>query len=481
MFFPPTAPLYGAPIIERIGAPGPTINGERIVPPEMLADFVSENIYPALSTLLVEDALSKRLLARIQAYQATRTALVNELSEQIRLAAAADPAAGENTLRAFASQQAPRLAALEQEAEQIRRELVGGGLFQARADWFELRSWNLATLRSNRATTLANAEYQVIRAAAFFADGFSSGQRGLLREIAMAQRDRLQANRPGPPPPGGASDPLAMFFSPETSRLRLPPNLPSELAATIGIYNHDKDEAKAELRDVVVSQDRPDHSTRTRAFTALAERQAPRLAALDARAEDIRRGLAALPKPPPPAYPSGLPPEFLAQLDAYRRDKAALDREHFKRVTQARQLARVGNWGPPTVERIRQQDAATTEALNQAAKDFRQENAERYADLEQRSVKLRASLDAITADRIDPTTGRPMESVSLLRMITATNQEFDKLGREEAIYHDYRIAMLLPGLSPKQRRLLFGAALVGLAQPLPPAEIIDPRFPPMLN
>jgi hypothetical protein len=34
-------------------------------------------------------------------------------------------------------------------------------------------------------------------------------------------------------------------------------------------------------------------------------------------------------------------------------------------------------------------------------------------------------------------------------------------------YHDYDIAVLQPGLSPEQRRLLFDAALVKLDQQLP--------------
>jgi hypothetical protein len=51
-------------------------------------------------------------------------------------------------------------------------------------------------------------------------------------------------------------------------------------------------------------------------------------------------------------------------------------------------------------------------------------------------------------------------------------ERFDTFGRDEVIYRGYRMAMLMPGLSPEQRRLLFGAALVGLAQPLPHGEYL---------
>lgn len=47
----------------------------------------------------------------------------------------------------------------------------------------------------------------------------------------------------------------------------------------------------------------------------------------------------------------------------------------------------------------------------------------------------------------------------------------DAIGREVAIYERYKLAMLQPGLSPGQRRLLFRAAHAGLAQGLPVGEI----------
>ena len=478
-FFPPTTPLFGAPIADSSAAI--LLNRSRIVTPEMLADFVSDNFYPALGTRIVKNILSEKIPPRLEAYQARRTALINELTEQLHLVAGADLATSEQTLRAFAATQTPRIVALEKEAEQLRAELVNGGwLDGTTVDWNEIREWRLGALSPSNPAIAAAGEFQVIRAAAFFSHGFSPAQRGMLREIAMEQRDRLRtARRSAIPLPAGTTDPLAMFFSPETARVRLPAKLPADLSAKIGIYNHDKDELKAELRDTVVAQDQASVPTRTKYFTALADRQAARLASLDARAEEIRRGLAALPKPPLPANPPGLPPEFLDQLSAYRRDKRALDSEYFNRISQAGRMRVTVNPDQPIGERMRQIRVALRNAPQQAADDFRRENAGRYADLQQRSAKLRASLDTLVAGRTDPATGKPMDAATLMRQINAAEQQFEALGREEAIYHDYRVAMLLPGLSPAQRRLLFGAALVGLAQPLPPAEIINPRSPQM--
>jgi hypothetical protein len=63
-----------------------------------------------------------------------------------------------------------------------------------------------------------------------------------------------------------------------------------------------------------------------------------------------------------------------------------------------------------------------------------------------------------------------MDTAALMRRVNTADAQFEKIGREEVIYKDYRVAMLEPGLSPEQRRLLFGAALAGLAQPLPPGD-----------
>ena len=468
-FFPPTAPIYGAAIADR--QPNPGFNHLPVVTPETLPDYVNEFFYPALGTRIVEDTLPKNFPARLDSFADARTALLDDLKEQLRLAAAADAATSERDLRTFAVFQQPRLVALEKEAESIRDTIVRGAFLQPNADWNEIREWRLGKLPQKNPAITALAEYQVIRAAAYFSKGFSPEQRGLLREIAMELRDKLPRSLRGPSPtPAVARDPATMFFSPETSRLRLPPKLPADLATKIGAYNHDKDEVKSELRDTVVAQDRASFADRTRSFEALADRQAPRLTALAALAEDIRRGLALLPKPPPPAAPPDLPPGFAEQLDAYRRDKLALDTEHRLRLVSASHTALAGSPDLPLPARIRLTATAVQEARKQAEADFQTANAERTVDLQQRAAKMRQILEASAAGRTDPATGKPMDPAALMRAFNAAEQQFEKIGREKALYHDYRVAMLLPGLSPEQRRLLFGAALVALAQPLPDAE-----------
>jgi len=53
-------------------------------------------------------------------------------------------------------------------------------------------------------------------------------------------------------------------------------------------------------------------------------------------------------------------------------------------------------------------------------------------------------------------------------------EEFENSRQEQEVwerYRDYQAAVLLPGLSPEQRRLLFDAAVEKLALPLPAGEV----------
>jgi len=115
---------------------------------------------------------------RIAAYRAARTALLNEILNVLALTAAA--ADRESQLRDLGKAQGPRLAALEKEADAIREELIQGGWSGGNADWNDQRGWHLGTpaVTTNNA---GNAEFQVLRAAAFFQKELSIDQRGLLR------------------------------------------------------------------------------------------------------------------------------------------------------------------------------------------------------------------------------------------------------------------------------------------------------------
>lgn len=115
------------------------------------------------------------------------------------------------------------------------------------------------------------------------------------------------------------------------------------------------------------------------------------------------------------------------------------------------------------------------EVQRRAIGDFQTLHAARLAGLEQRHQAIRQALETIAATVVDPRTGRPLPVDTLLRQHVATLEAFEHFGRVSAIYGHYRVAMLQPGLSPEQRRLLLGHALAGLAQPLPFGEPLPRR------
>lgn len=477
-FFPPTAPIFGAAVTDALAAR--PINSSALKAPDSLAEFVNEYFYPALGSRMAGNTLSTKLRNRVDAYATTRTALSNELLDRLASLRAADSATRARELRAFALLQTSRIAALEKEAAKLREDLVEGGLLYDSVDWNEPREWRLAD-RTRRATaTEKNLERIVIRAAAYYQKGLTTEQRGLLLELAIEERETLFADRPADV--RVTSDPLVIFFSPETSRLRLPDRLSPALVASLGVYNHDKDVLKRELRDAVMSQEKSSPRERTRAFEDLADRQWPRLRALAERADEVRFALAALPPRPLPSLGPQLPADLVARIETYKAGAAALENESAELVQGLFaipvSIRRLSEGDDPAVrERIEQR----TRLMLREIATFRRENAPRYQALKDERKSIETSLGAIAQSLTDPTTRQPLDVPALLQRIDESDRAFAKLGREEAIYPAYRTAMLEPGLSPEQRRLLFGLALVGLAQPLPFSERMPGKFPPVVR
>ena len=131
--------------------------------------------------------------------------------------------------------------------------------------------------------------------------------------------------------------------------------------------------------------------------------------------------------------------------------------------------------GDERVQQQRDYGDRRAEARQQATREFQQQHLERFAELEQRYKGIRQALTVVAEKQTDRKTGRALDADALLREYAASMAEFDTFGRAAVIYTNYRIAMLQPGLSPEQRRLLFGYALVGLAQPLPHGELMPRR------
>ena len=471
VFFPPATPVYGAPIEERPSTAPRIVQGRRLLVPDGMADFAGEHFYPQLSTRLMLRELRPALEARLHAYRSQRLLQVTELLNQfIALHDAADEAR-EAQLREFARTQSPVLAALEIEAKELGELLVADGL-RNRVDWNAGRRWKIAAMKGVAGGAEGEAEFQVVRAAAHYQKGLLTQQRGLLRELAMELQTVARKAR-GWPVSRGESD--AMFFSPETTRLRLPPELPPELREKIGTYNGRKAALKRELRQLVVEQESASAADRTTACEALADAQWPELASLELLADEIRRELAPRLQVVAPPAPPWIPKGLMEEIRSYNEDRDS----YFGEMRQRMEIAAGLVPKPPLVaspdQRVQQQReymVANNEARRLAASAFQEENMDRFRLLEQRHRMIREMLNVVAAKQVDRKTGRPLDADTLLRQYGASLEDFNKFGRESAIYTNYRIAMLQPGLSPEQRRLLLSYAIVGLAQPLPYGELL---------
>lgn len=474
IFFPPTPPVYGSAAISpsserRIIR----LNGQELKTPDELADFVGESFYPMVGSHLFATSLGKKLAARLSAYLGHRATLLNELETELQRVQNETPAVRRSELQAFALQQTPRVLALETEAEGLRHDLARGNFFGGGVDWDDTRIWRLGDASLSTGMYKSEAEFQVARAFAFFQDGFGIEQRGLLREIAidLAQQNRATRSRR----PLTATELRTVFFSPETTRLILPAPPPASLAGKIGRYNGEKLALKRELLEALTALDKASNSKRTSRFTALSERQWPRIAELERLAEEIRLDYETLPEPPPPWLPA-IPPDLRQRMEAYTQDREKLMAD-FLAAQRTAQL-------PPIrpgesifnlsrekrIQEMRERMKRLDEERVNAGREFQRQNAGRVAELNQRSEQIRGELADLAHTLTHPQTGQPLTTETLLIAYKIANLRFDAIGREEVIYRRYKIAMLQPGLSPAQRRLLFIAAHAGLAQDLPLPE-----------
>ncbi|HEX2101476.1 MAG TPA: hypothetical protein VHF69_12470, partial [Candidatus Synoicihabitans sp.] len=287
--------------------------------PTELMTYIHEIFTPQLGTMLYHNDLPRRWRVTIEAYREKRDAAVAALRERIESSRTLEPAARAAGLSAFAREQAPVLAALEAEAEQIRDRLTHGDFFTQGSDWNDSRRWRLGDDMQWESNV---DEFRVMRAAVYYQRGLTLDQRNLLREMALELGTLLrnplgEIDLRGPPP--------AFAFSPMPASLRLPADLPEALVAKMNRYRDEKEVLKRELRDELYARDRTWFaSRRISALRALGERRAPRFAALEDLAESIRRDLQDVPGITPRINTPGLPAELHARIEHYLEAKASL-------------------------------------------------------------------------------------------------------------------------------------------------------------
>lgn len=468
-FFPPTAPPLGAALPPKSPELG------RIAPPPGLASYPNDPFYAPLGTRMLARDLSKKRLERLSGYHDKKTILGDELRAQIARTSEMAPEDRLTEAEKFARKQQPSIRSLETEAEALRTDLLHNGLvsaFWGSGDWNDGRPWRLGDgeLASGRDETLAY-EFKVMRAAVFYQDGLSPAQRRLLREIAI----ELQVEAFRPLTLKSATAESLLFFQPETARLRLPTNLPAELEAKIAVFKQEKDDLKAELRETLYRSDALKASSRAAALRQLASCQAPRFDELEELAEDIRKTLALHPELLAVSRPPAFPPELAARIATYQKAKLNLQRALQAKIEETREILgpekvtvapRLRSEGPQIVMR-ETADAGPSDEKREAVRDavlsFNRDYTEKFARQTQELSEIRREVDAWLSHN----------ALRESKTVDGLLKEFEQSSKQEEIwpqYQDYRDAVLRPGLSPEQRRLLFDLALEKLALPLPAGE-----------
>lgn len=430
VYFPATIPVLGAEL-----PPPPAVRDPLW---HDLAGHANELFFAPLSTRLAGGNLHRRLRQRLDAYQTDRAALLAEVRGHLESGVPVADAAAQEA----------RLAALAAAADSLRRELYAGGFLVPGADWNQHRNWRLGDDNGKRSPQeLLYDEMSVLRAAIYYQEGLSVGQRELLREIVMDLAESV-----GSAESAGAADSFELeqtvWFLPHGSRLRLPADLPAGLAADVASLTAEKNALKRELRHALYALDRESDGRRERALQELAVKQEPRFALLPPLAERIRLGLAARPEAAQAPGPAWLPAELATRIDAYLRAKAELQTA----ARQAEEVARAAHDGKSGGKNARRDPAASSAALVR----FEEQNRQRFAEL---ATEARAIREAVArAATSHPAAGAAKSVDALLADFAAAFKQ----QQLQSLHQDYRTAVLRPGLTPAQRQLLFNAVVAGL-------------------
>ncbi len=461
IFFPPTPPPLDRPVGRGVA------QSSRFPPPPELGQYVSDLFYPALGTRLATRTLSAKQRTQLDAYRAAKLALQNELRTELDRIRTLDPEARPEALAALSRRQTPQIVELENTAEQLRRTLI-----TADFNWNTFRQWHLSDKQRRGYSPIEIA--QVMRAYAFYQNNVLPAHRRLLREIALELAFAADS-----PEAAAAAQPF-VFFGPEPARVLFPDDLPPDVAAKVATYQTKRSALKKELYDAVHSHDGSAFAfLRSNPLKALGEKQAGRLAEIDALAEDIRRGLSTVPegrkeRSPLPSHLDERVAQIMHRyLKAQREAAARIDGILAKSrdlpmqasyrfegdglkflVVPTRGARGGGGAGGPTglltrIEGVRAQISAV-------ADDYGRAIAELLNEREAVRTEIGEALALTKSDAID--------RALFAAMRVASTKENAKS------FSDYRTAVFEPGLSPEQRRLLFDSVVQQLDLPLPRGE-----------
>ncbi|MBK8477861.1 MAG: hypothetical protein IPL39_16615 [Opitutaceae bacterium] len=423
-----------------------------------LLPYLAEPFFAPLSAFMEEGQLSKRRLGMLERYRTAKQQVVESLCAEIGSAQDATSAERRERLVALAQRQAAAVAQVERLAEEIRQNLCKTTLLEDGVDWEETRNWHLGD--ANRELP-GQDRFVVLQAAAAFAAEFSGEQRGLLQEAAT------EALGPGPAAADSSASPLSetyVHFTPSTSRIRLPAEMPAALQGRVAAYHELKGALKDELCAAVFGNDKSKDRERAATFQALREAQAARIVRLQSLAEEIRVGLvgSVYPDEPPTSL---IPPSLAPQIADYLKAKVETQRAFVAKLAEVRAAVPQGQAEiVPYARGYQIQVSGSAVSANadvtvlNSLPEFHETQARRYTGL---VAQKKALVQALTEGP-----GRPLEAAD--RSVDALLQEFSLAQAQRETwnkYWAYRQAVLEPGLSDGQRRLLFSSAVESLVGP----------------
>jgi len=466
VFFPPVAP----PLNSEIPILAPIEQGPPA--PQELSAFVGEVFYAEMGARLASDDLPRAMRARIVAYRDRKTAIQNQLRAAILAMKDADAESRQRQLAGIAAEQDPKIEALEADAEQLRLDLRGTGVFGMpldNPDQPDAASVQVAAAgEAPSGPEDAAREAQALRVAAFYQDGLSLDGRRLLLEAAMELESPQSTQAPGA---------RLIPFSPGPSRILVPPGLEPAAIRRIDTFLSERAALKAELRNKLHESANTGSRDRRDALARLSLAQSPRCAKLEAEAEEIRHDLASLPslrgRPPPPS----LPPDLSARIADYRHHKVELLRSLRALLVAPSPTAVPAPQAPAakaedaTVQAWlhdgRNQTEIQQSNLRVSVADFDRLQNDLISALNKEEEGIRESL----ADYVRVTNG-PADRKSVNDLLN----DFEEARQQQELwdrYMDLQAAVVLPGLSPGQRRVLFDAGVEQLGLPLPAGKRVD--------
>ncbi|HVU17771.1 MAG TPA: hypothetical protein VHD32_12665 [Candidatus Didemnitutus sp.] len=460
VFFPPVPPPLGT----ELRVLPPFVSGRPA--PAGVDVFAGDLFYPVLALRLAANDLPLPLADRLEAYRASKASQVNELRATLAAVQTLDANARAARLAEFARAQAPALEELERTAEKLRLDLQGSNVLGRPAysvDWELSAAWRYPGTSATR-----ERDARALRGAAYFQEGLPPAQRRLLLERA-AEIDAA----PGETTASGANSSAGwpVNLSPETARLRFISNLPAPLAGHISAYVTEKSAQIDALVAALRSALQTEPSARAAALKHFSEAQVPALERLETAADQIRSELAQQPDPPGPPAPPALPAELAEQINRYHQHKVEVLRTLYDTLARGAQAPEDATPAPVTAadrtpDWLRRGTPATPVApkgLHISVDEFNQLQLDLIGRLNRELAGLRLALAAYARQ------GGRKSVDDLLGDFERARQEEENWER----YRDYHTAILQPGLSPAQRRLLFDAAIQQLKLPLPAAENIE--------